>query len=669
MSMPAAHVRQRRHVHHAAEVWLWRFMLALVLLAQLVHLGHVPPWLVLAAGSLVLWRLAVTVLPWPVPRRWLVALLAAGIAAGLYGEVGRLLSQEFGTGLLVAASGLKAAESTRRRDMLVLVLVAYLMLAAVFIDNEELPMVVLVLGLAAANTILLVQVHQQPALLPWRICARIALVTLVQAFPVALLCFVLFPRLPGPLWGRLPQQHEAWSGLGEEMAPDAIRSLALSAEIALRAEIPDNMAAETLYWRGPVLWDFDGRVWRRGSPGDVAGASPSWPADGKPDRGWQQVIVLEPSGQPWLLALDVPQASDVRGSTLVDHALRSTWPIWQRQRYRVLSVPTIPQATLSEPLRQRALRLPSGSNPRSRRLVQRWRTLPAGQVITAARQWFKDGHFQYTLEPKAIADQDGVDAFLFDTRSGFCEHYASALTFLLRASGVPARIVTGYHGGEWNPWGRYVIVRQSRAHAWVEAYVEGRWLRLDPVAWIGAADGAGLELPGNRPTAGGPMLPWLDEVGLPRRLALGWDAMHTVWNNWVLSYGADRQRATLSWLRLEHLSRQQVTLLMVVLVVLGVLALDWLGDVRWPHGDAVDRRYERFCRAMARHGCRAQPWEGPVAFAERAAAAHPDLAAGIWRVTSAYVALRYGPPLDVVTRREMLRQLGFPPFSGARDPC
>ena len=669
MSMPAVHARQHRHACHAAEVWLWRGMLALVLLAQLVHLGHVPPWLVLTAALLVGWRLAATMAPWPVPGRWLVALMAAGIVLGLYMQVGRWLSQEFGIGLLVAASGLKAVESVRRRDMLVLVLVTYLMLGAVFIDNEELPMVVLVLGLAAANTILLVQAHQQPTLLPWRACARIALMTLVQAFPVALLCFVLFPRLPGPLWGRLPQQHEAWSGLGEEMAPDAIRSLALSTEIALRAEIPDRMAVATLYWRGPVLWDFDGRTWRRGLPGDIAGASSSWPADGQPDRGWQQVIVLEPSGQPWLLALDVPQASDVRGSTLVDHALRSTWPIWQRQRYRVLSIPTIPQAVLPTPLRQRALRLPPGSNPRARHLAQGWRELPAGQVIAAARSWFKAGHFQYTLEPKTIPARDGVDAFLFDTRSGFCEHYASALAFLLRAAGVPARIVTGYHGGEWNPLGRYVIVRQNRAHAWVEAHVEGRWLRLDPVAWIGAVDGAGLELPGNRGTEGDPMLPWLDEARLVRRLAQGWDAVHAAWNDWVLSYGADRQRATLSWLRLEHLSRQQVALLMVVLVVLGVLALDWLGEVRWPHGDVASRRYGRFCRAMARRGCKVQPWEGPVAFAQRASMLHPDLAAGIWRVTNAYVALHYGPPLDAAARRDMLRQLGFQFPSGARSLC
>lgn len=644
---------------HTHPVGLWRGMLTLVLLTQLPHLGHVPLWLVLTTGSLVLWRLVATVWPWPVPGRWLIALVAVGIAAGLHAQVGQWLSQEFGIGLLVAASGLKALESTRWRDLRVLVLVNYLLAAAVFIDNEELPMVALVLALAAANTVLLVQVHQQPILLPWRLCSRIALVTLAQAIPLAVVCFVLFPRLPGPLWGRLPQQHDALSGLGEEMAPDTIRSLALSSAIVLRAEIPPGMAAETLYWRGPVLWDFDGHAWRQGRPGQAGlPASRTFQEEGV-ERGWQQTITLEPSGQVWLLGLDAPLASDAPGSLLVDHALRSGWPIWQRRRYRVLSGPMIPQDQLPEAVRQRALRLPEEGNPRARQLARSWRNLSPVQVIEAARNWFKAGHFNYTLEPNAPMSQDGVDAFLFTTRSGFCEHYASALAFLLRAAGVPARIVTGYHGGERNPWGQYVIVRQSNAHAWVEAHVNGHWLRLDPVAWIGATDGSSLELSGQRQAEDAPVLHWLQDAGLIRRLALGWDAVHTAWNDWVLSYGTGQQRTVLSWLRLGHLSRQEIAILMVVMVVLGVVMVDWLGGMHWHRGDRASRRYRRFCRFMARHGCPLEPWEGPVAFAARAAMAHPDLAKTIWRITDAYVALRYGPPPGPVQRRHLLRQLGI----------
>ncbi len=662
MTIPATPIwdPSRPTAGRVTTTWLWRSMLVLVLLAQLSHLGQAPLWLIGAAAAAVLWRLAATALPWPVPRRWFVALLAAGIVAGLRIQVGQWFSQEFGTGLLVAASGLKAAESVGRRDLLVLVVVVYLMLAAVFINNEALPMAVLVLGLACLDTIMLVQLQQHPSLLPWPTCARIALVTLAQAVPVALICFILFPRLPGPLWGRLPQQHEALSGLSEEMAPDAIRSLALSAEVVLRAEIPDDMAAETLYWRGPVLWDFDGHTWRQGalSQGTDTPAPRTLPE--KAGQGWQQTIIIEPSGQPWLLALDVPLASDVPGSTLRDGSLRNAWPLWQRRRYQALSVPAIAPGTLPATVQQRALRLPQAGNPRARQLAQRWQNQPADRVIQSARHWFKAGHFQYTLEPGAAPTQDSVDAFLFDTRSGFCEHYASALTFLLRAAGVPARIVTGYHGGAWNPWGHYVLVRQSSAHAWVEAHVDGRWLRLDPVAWIGITDGGRLDLSGNRGAEDGPMLHWLmNDAGLVQRLALGWDAIHTAWNDWVLSYGADRQRATLSWLRLGGLSRQEIAMLMVVMVLLGVLTLDWLGSVRWTRSHVVSRRYGHFCRAMARRGCPPQPWEGPVTFAQRAATRYPDLAGAIWRVTNAYVALHYGPSPGPDEKERLLRELSF----------
>lgn len=640
--------------------WLWRGMLVLVLLAQLPHIGQVPLWLIGSAGVAALWRLAVTVWPWSVPSRWLVALLAAGTVAGLRVHAGQWFSQEFGTGLLVAASGLKAAESVSRRDLLVLVVVVYLMLAAVFINNEALPMTVLVLGLACLNTVMLVQLQQHPSLLPWPTCARLALVTLAQAVPLALICFILFPRLPGPLWGRLPQHHEALSGLSEEMAPDTIRSLALSEEVVLRAEIPVNMAADTLYWRGPVLWDFDGHTWRQGPLNEGNNTPATRTLQEKATQGWRQTIILEPSGQPWLLALDVPVASDVPGSTLRDGSLRNAWPLWERQRYQAFSVPASPPAPLPASVWQRALRLPLEGNPQARQLAQRWRNQPADQVIQSARRWFKAGHFRYTLEPGTTTNQDSVDAFLFDTRSGFCEHFASALTFLLRGAGVPARIVTGYHGGAWNPWGHYVLVRQSSAHAWVEAHVNGRWLRLDPVAWIGITDAGRLELSDHRRAADDPMLHWLmDDTGLLQRLALGWDAVHTAWNDWVLSYGADRQRATLSWLRLGGLSRQEIAMLMVVLVLLGVLTLDWLGCVRWTHGDGVSRRYGRFCRAMARRGCPMQPWEGPVTFAQRAATQYPDMAGAIWRVTNAYVALHYGPSPEPAERKRLWRELSF----------
>jgi transglutaminase-like putative cysteine protease len=472
-----------------------------------------------------------------------------------------------------------------------------------------------------------------------------------------LVLFLLFPRVQGPLWGLPRDAFSGVTGLSDTMSPGTLSQLTLSDAVAFRVQFQGEMPKPNqLYWRGPVLWYFDGASWHMGLSFDSS--TPSYSPRGE---AVSYAVTLEPHDKRWLFALDLP-AKTVPGSRITaDYQMLASLPVRQRVRYEMTSHTgyRLGYEGLSPLERRRSLQLPEGYNWRARALAQNMRRAARDErdMLEQVLGMFRTQQFFYTLSPPLLGDNP-IDDFLFNTRSGFCEHYASAFVFLMRAAGIPARVVTGYQGGELNPIGNYMIVRQSEAHAWAEVWVEDAgWLRVDPTAAVSplrVESGIAAAIPASSQL---PLLARGDMAWL-RQLRFTWDSIANSWNQWVLGYNPERQFWLLSRVGLDRANWQTLAMILVAAtgLITTVLALAMLRRLSQRTRDPVAAIYARFCRKLARRGATRAPSEGPADFAERAARQLPDAASAIRAISQMYINLRYGRSGSVDSTRQF-RQL------------
>ena len=620
----------------------------------LLNIDHLPVWVSAAALVLIVWRLAATVARVPVPGMIARTVLAAAVVVAVLTRFHTLNGLAAGTALLVLMAALKLLETFRRRDRLVLVGAGLFLLLAACLDRESLARAPLYLGETWLACTALAVIASDG--FPGRAALALAGRTLLLALPLAVLLFLFFPRLAGSFWA-VPRAEEAVTGLSDTMSPGGIGKLSTSYDVAFRVRFEGALPpTEQRYWRGPVLHDFDGSTWRRGSGGGSARVAPE-PGSG---RAYRYQVALEPSYHLWWFALDTPAKSPDAGVTLTrDYELRTARPVSDPTSYEALSYTGAREDSPPSPW-ERFLdtALPHGRNPRSLELARALRTRAGSDAafITAALEFLRSGGFVYSLEPEVLGAEQ-VDDFLFRTRTGFCGHYASAFAVLMRAAGVPARVVTGYLGGEWNPSGGYLIVRQSDAHAWVEAWLEGRgWTRIDPTAVVEPErlQRSALDLLPEAMSASTRLLrasPWL--VDLMQR----WDAANAWWNDRVVKFNYATQIDVLE--RLGIHSPDALTLGWAF----GLVLLGWLAVIAWYLGrsmrprrpDAIAQAYALLCRKLALTGLRRAPYQGPLAYAEALRAASPALTEGAAALLAQYAQLRYGVP-EPATRAHDIEQ-------------
>jgi len=629
-----------------------------VALALAPHVTRLPPLLPLIFVALLAWRLLGAHGKVRLPDRehrllWLatqvgaVALFVA-IYARYQGELGR----DAGVALLCGLIGLKLLEMKEPRDFYVACFLAYFLVVTNFFYSQSIPTAFYLLGVTVLVTTALVRFNS-PAALGDLACLRLGARLVAESVPVMVLCFVLFPRLPGPLWGMPGADDSAVTGLSDQMEIGRIAHLGTSDEIAFRVAFEgERPRARDLYWRGPVLWNTDGRRWEAGSIAREGAAAviPRGPR-------YRYEVLLEPHGERWLLGLDAVTAGDasVRSSRALELSARQ--PVRRRARYTLESATeySLPDITPEE--RQAALALPPGAHPRTRELAARWRAAAANdrEVIKRALARFAAAPYTYTLTPPLL-DGDPIDQFLFDTEQGFCEHYAAAFVVLMRASGIPARVVTGYQGGEYNGVSDYMLVRQRDAHAWAEVHLPGEgWIRIDPTAAVAPERvSLGIGDLARRESA----LPMLDgdspayEVWRSARQL--WDAANYEWSQWVLGYTPQRQRDLLARLGLDDMGAAELALALTgaLGLAMGGLAVLLLRRRPTPGTPAV-RAYAAFCARLARVGLVRAPHEGPLEFAERVAATRADLGVAAREIARLYTLLRYA---DAPAGLEALRQ-------------
>ena len=619
---------------------LW--LLAGLALVAAPHTPRLPWWLNLIVLILVVWRVYLGWGERALPNKWLLVLFVAGGLLGVYLSYRTIFGRDSGVALLVLFLSLKLLELKQQRDAMVLVLLTYFLALTNFFYSQTLPTAGLMFASVLVNTASLVN-FAAPAR-DLRANLKTAGVLLAQAGPVMLVLFFLFPRVQGPLWGLPQDAYSGITGLSDSMSPGLISRLSQSDAIAFRVKFQKNEPPRPqLYWRGPVFWHFDGRSWRQGEFRPFGELK--FEAGGIP---YDYEITLEPHNHNWLFALERAATLPPNANVTSDYMLISRTPVRARVRYEMRSYTTFstPGADEADEV-SRGLQLPRGFNPKARELAQSWAASISSDAAIArkALRYFRDEGFVYTLEPPLLG-RDSVDEFLFGTKQGFCEHYASSFVFLLRAAGVPARVVTGYQGGDINPVDGYMIVRQSDAHAWAEAWLKGRgWVRFDPTgaaAPVRVESGVAAAVPASDP------LPLMARTTLfwLREARNNWDALANKWNQLVLGYTPERQRVFLTRVGMSEPSWENMALTLFW-GVCGLLALltAWLLR-RIRSSDPVQRLWLRFCAKLGKKGSARTAHEGPADFVARAASRHPGKADRIRAIGERYIALRYGERAD-----------------------
>ena len=550
---------------------LW--VIATLFVSMLPQLLSMPLHMVLITLLPISWRLLAAFRNWK-PMPMILRIIATAIAVTvLVGTYGGLMGRRAAVSMLVLMLSLKLLETFRIRDARVVTSLSLFLCATQFLFSQGIPMIFYIIACLLSSLIALMYLQRAEAyaMLDKAPETDRNLLTelgfgaglMALALPIGLALFLLFPRWGSPLWGLPEEALDARSGLSDSMTPGSIQSLFMDDSPAFRAEFEGGMPRNSdLYWRGPVFTNFDGNSWK------ASYLSRNLRAETRPDlktAPFRYVVQMEPTEQKWLFALDYPAIVPNRTKLTIDYQLITLRPVTSLREYVMASDPAFKDnPVLRQTLLREALELPDEFNPRTAEMLSAWRSEAKSdsEIIQRALQHFNQQQFRYTLNPPLLS-QHTVDEFLFDTREGFCEHYASAFTVMMRMAGIPARVVTGYQGGNYNNIGSYVLVRQSDAHAWSEVWIRGSgWTRIDPTAAVAperVEQGAVESLDQRR---------YMLDFQWLRSARNTFDLFQRGWNNWVVTFGSDRQSRLFSIFGWDMLGPAKLVFAMIAIILI-----------------------------------------------------------------------------------------------------
>jgi transglutaminase-like putative cysteine protease len=624
---------------------LW--VIATLALALLPQLERMPTSIVLITLAPLVWRVTSEFRRWKPLPAWLRHGATALALLALFTAHGNITGRSAAVNLLAVMLALKLVECYRVRDARLVVGFTLFLAATQFLFTHGILMPVYGASVIAMAMVALVHLQRHEAWAdigpPPRVKTSLwselgfSLRLLALAVPAALAFFILFPRLANPLWGIPENTLDAKTGLSDSMSPGSIQQLFMDDSPAFRVKFDGSPPPQAeLYWRGPVLWRFDGRTWKGSFYGSNIRA-PSVPL-GSGNRAY--TVQMEPNERNWLFALDYPTRPPEDARVTLDFQILRKDPVIQLLEYSLVSNPEfVDMPALKHAIRGEALQLPEDANPRTRELVERWREQTPGDLDFARRvlDHFREQAFYYSLETTLLG-ADPVDEFLFDTRSGYCEHYASAFAVMMRMAGIPARVVTGYQGGWFSELGDYVLVRQSDAHAWAEIWLAGSgWTRIDPTAAVSPS----RVRQGSLSAVGDPR--HLLDFAWLRRVRNSADIIQQRWNDWVIEYGARRQAELFMPVGLGRVSPAQLTIILFVVIgILGAVLFPFVMRIRGPgSNDPVQRLWARFLKRLGAAGFTAPPSHGSTELSAAAARALPADATAIRRIGRLYTLCRY----------------------------
>jgi transglutaminase-like putative cysteine protease len=644
-TLPAPHFLDVRNV-----MWLMVAMMFVVA----PHLLRLPSWVGIFFVVVVAWRAWISWAALRIPPRMLVAAITVAAAVGTFLQYGRITGREAGVTLLIVMACLKLLEMRSPRETVLAIYLGFFLVMTNFLFSQSIPLGLYMLVCVWVFIATLVGFNRVGRAPTFMERLRPAGALLLQALPLMAAFFLLFPRVQGPLWALPSDARNALSGLSDSMAPGAISNLIKSDALAFRVSFEgERPPYSAMYWRGPVLADFDGVTWKMSAYGQAGQLQYARAED--PVR---YTVTLEPNNKNWLFALDVPAAAPRGSYPLADLQLRSHRPVDQRIRYDMQSFLTYKYGEQTGPLQQRwNTRVEESRNPRTIALGRQWaRELQDPRAILTRAIQLYNREFVYTLEPPLLDMRNPYDDFLFNTKRGFCEHYAGSFALLMRAAGIPSRVVTGYQGGEVNPFNQELIVRQADAHAWTEVWLQGDgWVRVDPTAAVSPLRVEGGVNAALGPIGVFPSMIAADKLGVLAGLRYGWQVMNSQWDQWVVGYNMDKQRQFFADLGFPSVDWRTLGIWLVIAVfgVGGAVTIGLLVRDRPPRREASLAAWNRFCAKLAAAGLARLPHEGPLDYLARVKAARPRHAAHAEEITRRYVEARYGAGAS----RDELRKL------------
>ncbi|WP_394201949.1 DUF3488 and DUF4129 domain-containing transglutaminase family protein [Shewanella waksmanii] len=643
-----------------------QLLLLIVNIAVLSPLyGEMTPWSLGICTICFLWQLGIYLGRVAKPPKYLVTVLALGSASTLI-----LVSSQIGMldtliNLLTLGYALKFIEMRQRRDVRTVVLAGYFLIAMTFVEKQSLWFALHLTFVTAINTAVLVSLYRSSESV--KPATALGFKIILQSIPVAILLFIVLPRLP-PIW-MVPKINSATTGLSDEVSFGNIESLTRSAKLAFRATFTGSRPVNAeLYWRAIVLENYDGKTWTQDSSIQSLQSAPILGSNFRqvPEGDYISYdIIAEPSKQHWLYGLDVAYSDNSQIINMPDYRLYNFQSVDQRFQYTVRSYANaIMDPLLPKPVRRSNLTLPEDSNPRTKQLALTFKADYPDPIerIDAMMTMFNQQQYFYTLTPPPVGPQQ-IDDFLLENKAGFCVHYASALTFMARTSGIPARMVTGYQGGEYNRSAGYVSVYQYMAHAWVEVWFEDKgWVRVDPTAMIAperVEDGFDAFFnPQESYLLDSPFTPLrLRAFPLLDNLRMSLASIDYYWSKWVLGFDNTKQQQLLKDLLGNITPLKLALFILAVTAITGLIIAYNIGLINLKRSqDPISQRYLQTCKMLEKYGFARQTGEAPSHYLQRIATVMPGLAEPISQFNETYTALKY-KPLSVNAHRRLSQRL------------
>ena len=608
------------------------------------HVFHVPVPVISFFFFLLIWRFIGVWRPDYLPNKWLVfLLLLTGIGILFIMHQG-VFGRDAGTAVFVTALGLKLLEIKNQRDLYLITYLAFIVAASQFLYLQNILMAgyILLVCISLLGTLICINSGSLTNAQSLNSAAKI----LFQAIPLMVIIFIFFPRVEAPRWSFLQDNNKAKMGLSDILEPGSISELGMSDERVFRAKFTGKIPPPQLrYWRGPVLSFTDGKRWQPTNSVYFKQFLDKVSFQGEP---YQYKILMEPQTNNWVFGLDLAASFNRSLYENGNHQLLTAMPVFRRAEYAITSYAQYNTGFITKTELLDNLQLPKQQvGNKIHALVAQLSGFDSSpeKFIKNVFTHFRQQDFYYTLRPPLMGDKP-IEAFLFDERAGFCGHYATAFVYLMRVAGVPARVVTGYQGGEYNETGGFIEVRQANAHAWAEVWLSGKgWVRYDPTTAVAPerimqdvnieqqiANNAVSFASGQFDSQA------LSFLKMARQL---WSSADYRWHRWIINYDRKNQLSLLSGFGINTLKSMLYWLFGLAAIITTVLALALFHKQR-PNLDQAQIYYAKACKKLTKKGLKRQDSEGANDFANRVSAKYPQLKESFSHITQLYVQIRYG---------------------------
>lgn len=637
-----------------------------------LHINHLPYWALIAAALLIIWRALIALEKIKPAPMYMLAILTLGAGFGILTTYGGHLSTQSCVCTLVVMSALKTLDTRNQRDLQLMLVLSYLIVSTLFLFDQSILIFMLSIPslLAVTAGLIPLQHVKQSA----KQLISIAIKMTLLALPLAIVLFAFFPRPSQPLWGglqRLPPPN--LSGLNDHIALNEFGQTVKNGSVVFRVKFETNAPPRNqLYWRGPVLSKVVNNRW------EVPPNSHRFNNDVM--HGFSTpifyTITLEPNQHAWITLLDVADEAPDFAYFGFGHSIITSRPINQHIQFKAIAYTNyrLGPRTLNKHSRKANLQLTT-ANPKTLALGRQWSKKNTTQIVQEAIHFYKDNGFKYTLASPKLGD-DAIDDFLFTHKKGFCEHFATSFVYLMRAAGVPSRVVIGYQGGERN--GDYWIVRQSDAHAWAEVWFEEQgWVRVDPTYAVAPnrieqsiTDALQAVLPSKNdsltrkaeltPATNGlqtlSIRTTAKQYPLLHSALLAWDAAEQTWTERVIRYQEKQQSKLLSQLAHRRFDTQNKIILCMLICLMSVLILVIISIVR--HRQLLkNTRFPELDRKLKPLGLKAYPFETATAYALRIAEHLPEMKHALMMIASTYNQMYYSKTEDPQVYQKQIRSL------------